>query len=62
MTPTLVLTPAPEAGKPVDPQAKSLATAIYRAKLEVLNGAELGVVEQADRAKWLISLHTKKSR
>ncbi len=34
----------------------------YRAKLEVLNGAELGVVEQADRAKWLISLHTKKSR
>lgn len=65
-TPTLVLTPAPEAGKPVDPQAKALAAAISRAKLEVLNGAALGVVEQADRAKSLISLHatlhTKKSR
>lgn len=62
LTPTLVLTPAPEAGTPVDPHAKALATAISRAKLEVLNGAELGVVEQADRAQWLISLHTKKSR
>jgi hypothetical protein len=46
----------------VDPQAKALATAISRAKLEVLNGAALGIVEQADRAKWLISMHTKKSR
>ena len=59
LTSTLVLTPAPEVGKPVDPQAKALATAISRAKLEVLKGAEPGVVEQADRAKWLISLHTK---
>ena len=65
-TPTLVLTPAPDAGTPVDPQAKALASAISRAKLEILNGAALGVVEQADRAKSLISLHTtlrtKKSR
>lgn len=62
LTPTLVLTPAPEAGTPVDPQAEALTAAIARAKLKVLNGATLGVVEQADQAKFLISVHTKKSR
>lgn len=62
LTPTLVLTPAPEAGTPVDPQAKALATGISRGKLKVLNGAALGVVEQADQANFLISVHTKTSR
>jgi 3-oxoadipate enol-lactonase len=61
LTPTLVLTPGSEAGRP-DPHAKALATAILGAKLKVLNGAGLGVVEQADQAKFLISVHTKKSR
>lgn len=61
-TPTLVFTSASEVGKPMDPQAKNLAAGISRAKLDVLNGGALGVVEQADRAKWLMSLHTKKAR
>lgn len=47
---------------PVDPRAEALTAAIARAKLKVLNGATLGVVEQADQAKFLISVHAKKSR
>jgi 3-oxoadipate enol-lactonase len=61
LTPTLVLTPGSQAGRP-DPQASNLAGGISGAKLKVLNGATLGVVEQADQAKFLISVHTKKSR
>lgn len=62
LTPTLVLATAQGAGTPADSHAKTLATAISGANLKVLNGAALGVIEQADQAKFLISVHTKKSR
>ena len=42
---------------PVTPHAKTLATGIYRAKLEVLDGAHLAPIEQAERANRLIAKH-----
>jgi 3-oxoadipate enol-lactonase len=57
MTPTLVIAGAQDKETPVIPHAKTLAAAIYRAKLEVLDGAHLAVIEQADRANRLIARH-----
>jgi len=36
---------------------QTLAAAIYRAKLEVLDGAHLAILEQADKANRLITRH-----
>ncbi len=57
MTPTLVIAGSQDQEAPVVPHAKTLAAAIYRAKLEVLDGAHLAVIEQADRANRLITGH-----
>jgi 3-oxoadipate enol-lactonase len=57
MTPTLVLAGSQDHEVPVVPHAKTLAAAIYRAKLEVLDGAHLAVIEQADKANRLIARH-----
>ncbi|MBA2471704.1 MAG: hypothetical protein H0V41_05465 [Pseudonocardiales bacterium] len=46
-----------DSGTPVNPHAKTLAAAIYRAKLEVLDGAHLAILEQADKANRLITRH-----
>jgi 3-oxoadipate enol-lactonase len=56
-TPTLVIGGSQDSGTPVNPHAKTLASAIYRAKLEVLDGAHLAIFEQADKAKRLITRH-----
>lgn len=56
-TPTLVIAGSQDPGTPVTPHAKTLGAAIYRAKLEVLDGAHLAVIEQADRANRLIAKH-----
>jgi len=56
-TPTLVIGGFQDSGTPVNPHAKTLASAIYRAKLEVLDGAHLAIFEQADKAKRLITRH-----
>ena len=55
--PTLVLAGSQDRGTPVTPHAKTLVAGIYRAKLEVLDGAHLAVIEQADRATRLIAKH-----
>lgn len=55
--PTLVIGGSQDSRTPVQPHAKTLATAIYRAKLEILDGAHLAVIEQADRANRLIAKH-----
>jgi 3-oxoadipate enol-lactonase len=55
--PTLVIAGSQDPRTPVSPHAKTLASAIYRAKLEVLDGAHLAVIEQADRASRLIAKH-----
>ena len=57
LTPTLVIAGAQDQRTPVTPHAKTLASAIYRAKLEVLDAAHLAPVEQADRANRLIAQH-----
>jgi 3-oxoadipate enol-lactonase len=57
LTPTLVIAGSQDPGTPVTPHAKTLAAAIYRAKLEVLDAAHLVPVEQADRANRLIAKH-----
>jgi hypothetical protein len=46
-----------DAGTPVTPHAKTLAAAIYRARLEVLDGAHLAIIEQAEWANQLIARH-----
>ena len=56
-TPTLVLAGSQDERTPVTPHAKTLAAGIYRAKLEVLDGAHLAPIEQADRANRLIAKH-----
>jgi 3-oxoadipate enol-lactonase len=56
-TPTLVIGGSQDSGTPVNPHAKALAAATYRAKLEVLDGAHLAIFEQADKAVRLISRH-----
>jgi 3-oxoadipate enol-lactonase len=56
-TPTLVIAGSQDPGTPVTPHAKTLASAIYRAKLEVLDAAHLAPIEQADRANRLIAKH-----
>jgi 3-oxoadipate enol-lactonase len=56
-TPTLVLAGSQDERTPVTPHAKTLAAAIYRAKLEVLDAAHLAPIEQADRANRLIAQH-----
>jgi 3-oxoadipate enol-lactonase len=53
-TPTLVIGGSRDRGTPITPHAKTLA-AIYMAKLEILDGAHLAIIEQADRARRLIS-------
>jgi 3-oxoadipate enol-lactonase len=55
--PTLVIGGSQDQGTPVQPHAKTLASAIYRAKLEVLDAAHLAIIEQADRAHRLIAKH-----
>lgn len=55
--PTLVIGGSQDRGTPITPHAKTLASGIYRAKLEVLDGAHLAVIEQADRAQRLIAKH-----
>ena len=55
--PTLVIGGSQDRGTPVTPHAKTLASAIYRAKLEVLDGAHLAIIEQAERANRLIAGH-----
>jgi 3-oxoadipate enol-lactonase len=55
--PTLVIGGSQDRGTPVTPHAKTLAAGIYRAKLEILDGAHLAVIEQADRANRLIAKH-----
>lgn len=55
--PTLVIGGSQDRGTPVTPHAKTLASGIYRAKLEVLDAAHLAIIEQADRAKRLIAKH-----
>ncbi|MGH3844993.1 MAG: alpha/beta fold hydrolase, partial [Pseudonocardiaceae bacterium] len=57
MTPTLIIGGSQDPVTPVVPHAKTLAAAIYRAKLEVLDGAHLTVIEHADRANRLIAKH-----
>jgi 3-oxoadipate enol-lactonase len=56
-TPTLVIAGSQDLGTPVIPHAKTLGAAIYRAKLEILDGAHLAIIEQADRANRLIAKH-----
>ncbi|MDQ3763527.1 MAG: 3-oxoadipate enol-lactonase [Actinomycetota bacterium] len=56
-TPTLVIAGSQDPGTPVTPHAKTLAAAIYRAKLEVLDAAHLAIIEQAERANHLIAKH-----
>ncbi len=56
-TPTLVIAGSQDERTPVTPHAKTLAAGIYRAKLEVLDGAHLAPIEQADRANRLIAKH-----
>ncbi len=46
-TPTLVIAGSQDERTPVTPHAKTLATGIYRAKLEILEGAQLAPIEQA---------------
>jgi 3-oxoadipate enol-lactonase len=55
--PTLVIAGSQDRGTPVTPHAKTLASGIYRAKLEVLDAAHLAVIEQAERANRLIAKH-----
>ena len=56
-TPTLVIGGSQDAGTPVTPHAKTLAAAIYQARLEVLDGAHLAIIEQAEWANHLIAQH-----
>ncbi len=56
-TPTLVIAGSQDPGTPVTPHAKTLAAAIYRAKLEVLDAAHLVSIEQSDRVNRLIAKH-----
>jgi 3-oxoadipate enol-lactonase len=61
-TPTLVIGGSQDLGTPVNPYAKTLAAAIYRAKLEILDGAHLAIFEQPDRANRLIARHAAAAR
>jgi len=54
-TPTLVIAGSQDPGTPVTPHVKTLGAAIHRAKLEVLDGTHLAVIQHADR---LITKHT----
>jgi pimeloyl-ACP methyl ester carboxylesterase len=56
-TPTLVIAGSHDQRTPVTPHATTLAAAIYRAKLEILDAAHLAPIEQADRANRLIARH-----
>ncbi|MGH3769843.1 MAG: alpha/beta fold hydrolase [Pseudonocardiaceae bacterium] len=56
-TPTLVIAGSQDPGTPTTPHAKTLGSAIYRAKLEVLDGTHLAVIEHADRAHRVIAKH-----
>ncbi|HEY3692537.1 MAG: 3-oxoadipate enol-lactonase [Pseudonocardiales bacterium] len=56
-TPTLVIGGSQDSATPVNPYAKTLVSAIYRAKLEVFDGAHLAIFEETDRAKRLITRH-----
>jgi 3-oxoadipate enol-lactonase len=56
-TPTLVIGASQDVGTPITPHAKTLAAGIARAKLEILDGAHLAIIEQAERANRLISQH-----
>jgi 3-oxoadipate enol-lactonase len=56
-TPTLVIGGSQDSGTPINPHAKTLVAAVYRAKLEIFDGAHLAIIEQADRAHRLIAQH-----
>jgi 3-oxoadipate enol-lactonase len=56
-SPTLVIGGSRDRGTPVTPHARTLAAAISRAKLEVLDAAHLAIIEQADQANRLIAKH-----
>jgi 3-oxoadipate enol-lactonase len=55
--PTLVIGGSRDRGTPVTPHARTLAAAISRAKLEILDAAHLAIIEQADQANRLIAKH-----
>ncbi|MDQ2882545.1 MAG: hypothetical protein M3Y48_15430 [Actinomycetota bacterium] len=52
----------PGFGYAVNPHAKTLAASIYRAELEVFDGAHLAIFEQPDRANRLIGRHAAGAR
>ena len=56
-TPTLVIAGAQDERTPVTPHAKTLAIGIHRAKLEILEGAHLAPIEQAEQTNRLITKH-----
>jgi 3-oxoadipate enol-lactonase len=56
-TPTLVIGGSQDSVTPVDPHANTIAAAVYRAKLQVLDGAHLAIFEQPDQAHRLIAKH-----
>ncbi len=56
-TPTLVIAGSQDPRMPVTPHAKTLAAAISRSELHVLDAAHLAIIEQADRANRLITKH-----
>jgi pimeloyl-ACP methyl ester carboxylesterase len=47
-TPTLLIGGSQDAGIPVSPHAKALAAGICGARLKVLDGAYLAIIEQAE--------------
>lgn len=55
--PTLIIGGSQDTGTPVNPHAKTLEKAIYRAKLEIFNGAHLAIFEETDRTRRLITRH-----
>ncbi|MGH3718599.1 MAG: 3-oxoadipate enol-lactonase [Pseudonocardiaceae bacterium] len=57
-TPTLVIAGSQDPETPPTPHAKTLAAAIYRAKLETLNAAHLAVIEHPTRTTHLITRHS----
>ncbi|MGB8962874.1 MAG: 3-oxoadipate enol-lactonase [Pseudonocardiaceae bacterium] len=56
-TPTLVIGGAKDLETPVNPNAKTLAAGIYRAQLQVFDGAHLAIFEEIARTKRLITKH-----
>ncbi|MGH3673166.1 MAG: alpha/beta fold hydrolase, partial [Pseudonocardiaceae bacterium] len=57
MMPTLIIAGSEDQDTPATPHAATLGVAIYRAKVEILEGAHLAIFEQPDRACRLITRH-----